>query len=317
MKRFDVVGIGRNCVDYLALVPSLPPPDAKVPMEDFRVVGGGQATTAMAALSRLGMKTAYVGVVGDDAGGKLVLDGLREMGVDVSSVVVEEGGETPAALIFVDESAQTRTIAYQPTAPGRLSASSVDLEFILSGRCLLVDPHETHFGLEIAPEAKKRAIPLIYDAEHLTEGFEEMLAAADYVVGSEDVVETLSASGVEEALKIILAAGPKAAVITLGTRGAAALTPEGYFHRPAYRVRVVDTTAAGDAFHAGFAYSILRGWGMEQTLAFSNALGGLVCRGLGGRETLPALDEVLDLIAPDTADQTFKGKPVNRKGEKR
>ncbi len=307
VSRFDVVGIGRNCVDYLALVPSLPAPDAKVPMKDFRVVGGGQATTAMAALSRLGLKTAYVGVVGDDEGGKLVLSGLREFGVDVSSVVVEEGGETPAALIFVDESAQTRTIAYQPTAPGRLTSSAVDLEFVLSARCLLVDPHETLFGLEIAGEARKRGIPLIYDAEHMTEGFQEMLAAADYVVGSQDVVETLGASGVEEALEIIFAAGPQAAVITLGNRGAVALTPEGFFRRPAYRVKVVDTTAAGDAFHAGFAYAILQGWDMDKTLAFAHALGGLVCRGLGGRETLPTLSETRKLMdsgeaVPDTGE---------------
>lgn len=295
-ESFDVVGIGRNCVDYLALVPCLPPPDAKVPMKEYRVVGGGQATTAMAALSRLGLKTAYVGVVGDDPGGKLVLSGLEEYGVDVSSVVVEKGGETPAALVFVDQAAQTRTIAYQPTAPGRLSLSSVDPEFILSGRCLLVDPHETLFGLEMAGEAKKRGIPVIYDAEHMSEGFTEMLSAADYVVGSEDVVETLNASGVEEALKIIFAAGPQAAVITLGSEGAIALTPEGLFRRPAFRVPVVDTTAAGDAFHAGFTYSILRGWDMNRTLDFANALGALVCRGLGGRETLPTLSETLELM---------------------
>jgi len=295
-KRFDAVGIGRCCVDYLALVPSLPPPDAKVPMKDFRVVGGGQATTAMAALSRLGLKTAYVGVVGDDRGGRLVLSGLEEFGVDVSSVVIEKGGETPAALIFVDQAAHTRTIAYQPTAPGRLSLSAVDPEFILSGRCLLVDPHETLFGLEIAPAAKERCIPLIYDAEHPTEGFAEMLAAADYVVGSREVVETLGASGVEDALEKILSAGPKAAVITLGDRGAAALTPEGIFRRPAFPVEVVDTTAAGDAFHAGFAYAVLQGWDMARTLDFANALGALVCRGLGGRETLPALSEVREFI---------------------
>ena len=295
-ELFDAVGIGRNCVDYLALVPSLPAPDTKVPMRDFRMVGGGQATTAMAALSRLGLKTAYVGVVGDDPGGKLVLSGLEEFGVDVSSVVVEDGGETPAALIFVDESARTRTIAYQPTSPGRLSASTVDLEFVLSARCLLIDPHETLFGLEVAGEAKKRGIPIIYDAEHMTEGFEEMLAAADYVVGSADVVETLKASSVEEALERILAAGPKAAVITLGSGGAIALTAEGFSRRPAYRIGVVDTTAAGDAFHAGFAYSILQGWDMNRTLAFANAMGALVCRGLGGRETLPALAEVTELL---------------------
>ncbi len=286
-------------------------------MKDYRLVGGGQATTALAALSRLGLKTAYLGVVGDDPGGKLVLSGLKEFGVDVSSVVVEEGGETPVALIFVDETAHTRTIAYQPTAPGRLSLSSVDPEFVLSGRCLLVDPHETLFGLEIAPAAKERSIPLIYDAEHMTDGFEEMLAAADYVVGSEDVVSTLNASCVEAALETILDAGPKAAVITLGSEGAIALTRRGLFRRPAFRVRVIDTTAAGDAFHAGFAYAVLRGWDMERTLDFANALGALVCRGLGGRETLPDLKEVLDLVAAGTTVPTSEEKLFNRKGEKR
>ncbi|MFH1037911.1 MAG: PfkB family carbohydrate kinase [PVC group bacterium] len=297
MNRFDVVGIGRNCIDYLALVSSLPPPDSKVPMKEYRVVGGGQATTALAALSRLGLKTAYVGVVGDDDGGRLVLEGLREMGVDVSGVVVEKGGATPIALIFVDEQAGTRTIAYQPTSPGRLSISSVDLNLILSARCLMVDPHETLFGLEVSKEARKRGIPIIYDAEHLTGGFYEMLAAADYVVGSEDVVQTLKAAGPEEALKKLLSAGPTAAVITLGARGAIALTPEGYVRSSAFRIEVVDTTAAGDAFHAGFAYSVLQGWGMEKTLEFSNALGALVCRGLGGRETLPTLDEVFNFLS--------------------
>ncbi len=287
MNRFDVVGIGRNCIDYLALVPSLPPPDSKVPVKEYRVVGGGQATTALAALSRLGLKTAYVGVVGDDAGGRMVLEGLREMGVNVSNVVVEEGGTTPVALIFVDEEAHTRTIAYQPTAPGRLSVNAVDRDFILSARCLMIDPHETLFGLEIAKDARLREIPIIYDAEHMTEGFEEMLGAADYVVGSEDVVKTLGASGPEDALEKILAAGPTAAVITLGKRGSVALTPEGYVRRPAFPVTVVDTTAAGDAFHAGFAYSVLQGWGMENTLEFSNTLGALVCRGLGGGKPSP------------------------------
>ena len=161
--------------------------------------------------------------------------------------------------------------------------------------------------LEMAGEAKKRAIPVIYDAEHMTEGFTEMLSAADYVVGSEDVVETLNASGVGEALKIILDAGPQAAVITLGSEGAAALTAEGFFRRPAWRVAVVDTTAAGDAFHAGFAYSILQGWDMARTPDFANALGALVCRGLGGRETLPTLAEARELMnsgetVPDTGE---------------
>lgn len=295
-KKFDVVGIGRNCVDHLAVLSSFPSPDAKLPMKEYRVVGGGQATTALAALARLGLNTAYVGVVGDDAGGWLVLEGLRTEGVDVSSVVIDKNAETPVALIFVDEAAGTRTIAYQPTSPGRLSPSAVDMDLILSARCLMVDPHETLFGLEISKEARERGIPLIYDAEHLTDGFYEMLSVCDYVVGSSEVIRTLGLSTPEEALKKLLSYGPQASVITLGPAGSTALTQNGFYRRPAYPVRVIDTTAAGDAFHAGFAYGILRGWSMDKILDFSNAMGALVCRGLGGRETLPSLGEVREFL---------------------
>jgi len=296
VKKFDVVGIGRNCVDYLAVLPNLPAPDSKVPMKEFRKVGGGQATTALVALSRLGLKTAYVGVVGDDPGGRLVLDGLRKEGVDVTNVVVAGDLSTPAALIFVDEAASTRTIAYQPTSPGRLKSSSIDMDLVLSTRCLMIDPHETLFGLELAPLAKARGIPIIYDAEHMAEGFYEMLATADYIIGSEDVIQTLEAVTPEEALNRLLSFGARAAVITLGAKGSIALTANGLIRCSAYRIEVVDTTAAGDAFHAGFAYGILKSWELKKILTFSNAMGALVCRALGGRESLPSLEEIHEFL---------------------
>lgn len=307
-KKFDVVGIGRNCVDYLAVLPELPEPNSKVPMKEFRVVGGGQATTALAALSRLGLKTAYFGVVGGDPGGRLVLDGLRAEGVDVSGAVVADDLTTPAALIFVDEGAGTRTIAYQPTPSGWLSSGMVDMDAILSTRCLMIDPHETEFGLEIISPAKEREIPVIYDAEHRTAGFYEMLAAADYIIGSEDVIATLGAADPGEALEEIFSYGARASVITLGSKGAIALDAGGFIHQPAYRVDVVDTTAAGDAFHAGFAYGILRGWGLKKILSFSNAMGALVCRGLGGRESLPTLEEVNEFMERERVDSVISNQ---------
>ena len=296
VKKCDVVGIGRNCVDYLAVLPTLPAPDSKVPMKEFKMVGGGQATTALVALSRLGLKTAYMGVVGDDSAGRLVLDGLRREGVDLTNVVVDGDFPTPVALIFVDEAAGTRTIAYQPTSPDRLKHAAINMEIVLSARCLMIDPHETLFGLELAPLAKARGIPIIYDAEHMAEGFYEMLAAADYIIGSEDVIQTLGVSTPEEALNKLLSFGAWAAVITLGTNGSIALTTNGLIRCPAYRIEVVDTTAAGDAFHAGFAYGILKGWELKKILTFSNAMGALVCRALGGRESLPSLEEIHEFL---------------------
>lgn len=295
-KFYDVVGIGRNCIDHLAILQSMPRIDSKVPMIRYWVEGGGQAATAMVALSRLGLKVAYVGIVGDDFQGKMVVEGLQKEGVDTSNVVIEKGIPTPVALILVDEKSGRRTIAYLDSMKGRLERSSLDRKMILSTRCIMIDPCGTLLGVEMSEEAKKGGIIIIYDAEHMVEGFYEMLSLCSYAVGSEDVIETLGLSNPEKALKKLISYGPKAAVITLGERGSIALTAGGFIRKPAYKVRVVDTTAAGDAFHAGFAYAILKKWDLEKVLEFANALGALVCRGLGGRESLPRLEEVWELL---------------------
>ena len=293
---FDVIGIGRSCMDHLALLEAMPRIDSKVPMVRYRMVGGGQTATAMVALSRLGLKVAYIGKVGDDAGGRLVVDGLEKEGVDTSGVILERGVPTPIALIFVDGETGRRTIAYLDSMNDGLTLDRVDVEKILSARCLLIDPQETLLGVQISGEAKRRGVTLIYDAEHMVEGFREMLSCCDYVIGSEDVIEVVGGNCPEEALEKLFSLGQKAAVITLGERGCVAVSSEGLIRKPAFSLDVVDTTAAGDAFHAGFAYSVLKEWDIEKTLEFSNAMGALACRGLGGRESLPTIEEVMELL---------------------
>ena len=297
---FDVIGIGRSCIDHLALVESTPPVDSKVPMVRYRVVGGGQTATAVVALSRLGLKVAYIGRVGDDHRGRMVIEGLEKEGVDTSGVVIEKGMATPVALIFVDEETGRRTIAYLDSMNDGLTVDRVDVETVLSARCLLIDPQETLLGVQISVESKRRGVTLIYDAEHMVEGFHEMLSCCDYVVGSEDVIEVVGGSCPKDALEKLFSSGQKAAVITLGERGCVAVSSEGFIRKPAFSVDVVDTTAAGDAFHAGFAYAVLKGWDIGKTLGFSNAMGALACRGLGGRESLPIIDEVWNLLGWQT-----------------
>ncbi len=293
---FDVIGIGRSCIDYLAVVESLPPPDSKIPVLEYRREEGGQSSTAMVALSRLGLQVAYAGVVGDDPEGRLLIEGLEKEGVDTSNVRVVEGKRTPVALILVEAGKGTRTIAYLDSPEGELSGSGVERAKLLDAKCLMIDPYGTKVGVEIAGEAKEKGATVIYDAEHPVEGFYEMVAASDYVVGSEAVIKTIGSKTPEEALEKLLSFGPETAVITLGSEGCIALTADGLNRKPAFPVEVVDTTAAGDTFHAGFAYGLLQGWELDKILDFASALGALVCRGLGGRQTLPSLDETLQFL---------------------
>lgn len=142
----------------------------------------------------------------------------------------------------------------------------------MSTRCLLIDPHEPLFGLEIASEAKARDIPIIFDVEHHTPGLYEMIGVSDYVIGAEEAIRTLGVNTPEEALKKAVSFGPRAAVITPGAKGSIAMADKKIIRHSAFQVEVIGTTAAGDAFHAGFAYGLLQNWDLMDILNFSNAM---------------------------------------------
>ena len=296
MPEFDVVGVGRCCLDYFALVEKLPRPDRKVPMRSYRVVGGGQSSTALVALSRLGLKTAFIGAVGDDREGRFLLEGLRKEGVDIRAVRIATGKKTPVAFILVDEETRSRTIIYLDSLREEVRPERFKLPQLPSGRCLLVDPYGTLLGIELAAAARRSGTPVIYDAEHEVEGASRIISLSDYVIGSEDVIETLGARDAEDALQKLFSPGPRAAVITLGKRGCLALSREGFLRQSSFPVSVVDTTAAGDSFHAGFAYGVLKNWSLPRTLELASALGALVCRSVGGRESLPGRSELEEFL---------------------
>ena len=101
-KPFDVVGMGLNSVDFLCVVPEFPSSNSKMPMLNFSKQGGGQVATAMVALSRWGVKTRYIGKVGDDELGRFSLESIRHEGVDISSVTTEPRATNQFAVIIVD-----------------------------------------------------------------------------------------------------------------------------------------------------------------------------------------------------------------------
>jgi len=106
----DVVGLGECSVDEVWMVPSRPAWGAKLHASRREQLGGGQVASAMVAASRLGLSAAYLGAVGDDLGGKLVLEGLVAERVDVSRVRTVAGGATRSALILVDAESGERTV---------------------------------------------------------------------------------------------------------------------------------------------------------------------------------------------------------------
>jgi sugar/nucleoside kinase (ribokinase family) len=290
-KRFDVVGIGLNSVDYLCVLPEFPAPNTKTSMTGFLRQGGGQAATAMVACARLGLRAAYLGAVGDDPIGKISLESLKLEGVNVDGVAVKPGLRSQCAVVLVDSRSGDRTILWDREA--RLEETDVKKDFVVDCGCLLVDGHALPAEIQAARWARESGIPVVFDAERVRDNTRELMSLCDYVIGSQEFPPLMT--GMSEprlALQALHEVGPSVVGMTLGENGAIAYDGRDFFESEGLSVSAADSTGAGDVFHAGFCYGVLQGWSLQKNLDFSNAFAAMSCRSVGGRTGIPRLDEV-------------------------
>src|SRR4030066_1867882 len=219
---FDVVGIRLNAIDYLCRVPRYPVPGEKLRMTGFSRQGGGQVATALVALSRWGLRTMYVGNVGDDEHGRLSLSLLREEGVDVSRARTVPGAASQFAVILVQGDSGERTILWERDARIKIRPGEIPDGEIRRARAVLVDGHDVPASRESARAAREAGVPVVLDAEKVQEGTEELLGLCDHIVAGSSFVEALfpgaaPSHGVRENHRRFL---PRTAPAPLGAAGA-------------------------------------------------------------------------------------------------
>lgn len=294
---FDVVGMGLNAVDHLCVVPRFPKYEEKLRMEEFRRAGGGQVASAMVACAKWGLSAKYVGKVGGGEMGAFSLSSLREAGVDVSDVAVVDGALNQLAFILIDRTTGERTIIWKRDDRLKMLPEEVPLEAIASGRLLHLDGHDAPAAAHAAREARRLGITVVIDAETVKDGTRELVAHADYVVASSEFPERFTGrKNRREAIEEIKEGGAVCAVSTLGKTGSVCLYEGRYMETRGFRVKCVDSTGAGDIFHAAFVYGLAEGWQMEKTLEFSNAAAALNCTEVGARAGIKPLEEIFGLI---------------------
>lgn len=296
---FDVLGIGLNATDTLLLLPEFPPYAGKVPFERELLSPGGQVATAVVACAKLGLRTKYVGTIGDDLRGKIQRESLEGTGVDTSGLIVRNGCPNQTAYILIDERTGERTVLWQRSECLRLTASEIHTEDIAGARMIHIDGYDLEAASYAASLARARGIPVSLDVDTVYPGFDSVLQYVDYLVagsgwpgkwtGETDPLVALERLQREYKLRV--------AAMTLGDFGSLALEDERWFYSGAFEVLCADTTGAGDVFHGAFCYALLAGMPMRKALEFSNAAAALNCTGVGARGHVPGLLEVESLIA--------------------
>jgi sulfofructose kinase len=292
-KSFDVVGMGLNAVDFLCVVPEFPTKNAKLKISQFSKQGGGQVATAMVALSRWDVKTKYIGKIGGDELGQFSLSSIREERVDISSVTVAPDTPNQFAVILVDGTSGERTILWDRDERLMYCEGELRKEDVCSGKILHLDGHDIHAAIQCARWAKEEKILTVIDLDKVEPLTSELIQHINFVVTSARFPTLFT--GISDLKRALLELQKHTAgflCATLGDEGAMVLMEGKILHMESFRVKTVDTTGAGDVFHAGFIYGLLQNWEVEEILRFANAVAALKCRTLGGRSGIPTLEEV-------------------------
>ena len=284
--------MGLNSVDFLSLVPQFPTLNSKMEILQFSKQGGGQVATAMVALSRWGIRTKYIGKVGDDELGDFSLDSLRQDGVDVSSVAVEQNATSQFAMIIVDRASGERTILWDRDKQLIYREGELRREEVCSGKILHLDGHDIQAAIQCAKWAKEDGIPTVIDLDKIEPLTSELIKKIDFIITSSRFPTLFTGiSDREKALIEMQRQIPGFLCATLGREGAVALVDGNILRVKGFKVDAIDTTGAGDVFHAGFIYGLLQNWDVMEILRFANAVAALKCRDLGGRRGIPTLEE--------------------------
>jgi sulfofructose kinase len=295
------VGVGLNATDTLILLDEFPEYAGKVPFAEERLSPGGQVASAIVACAKWGLRTKYIGTVGDDLRGRIQRESLEGTGVDTSSLVVRSGCANQTAYILIDKRTGERTVLWQRPAGLQLRVEDIQKSDIVSSRMLHLDGYDTEAAGWAARIAREHGIPVSLDVDTIYPDFDRVLRNVDYLVASsswpgrwtgyEDPFEALEELRREYQFPIT--------AMTLGQNGAAALVDGNWYYSPGFAVNCVDTTGAGDIFHGAFCYAMLNRMNMNAALEFSNAAAALNCTALGARGHVGSLEEVRLLIASD------------------
>jgi len=298
MPEFDVVGVGLNATDTLLIVPHFPAYAGKVPFEEEHLSPGGQVASALVACARLGLRTKYIGAVGDDLRGRVQMESLQGTGINLDHVLVRRGCPNQSAYIVIDRSTGERTVLWRRDDCLKVRAGEITDGMIAGARLLHIDGHDTPAVARAAEIARRHGIPVTVDVDTIYDGFDRVLPNVDYLVASSEFPTAWTGeSDPFQALESIQRQfGMRVAAMTLGAHGALARVDGRFHYAPGFVVNCVDTTGAGDVFHGAFCYAVLQAMPMDQALDFSNAMAALNCTALGARGGIRGRDEVVALM---------------------
>ena len=304
----NILVVGSINMDLVMCCPRIPVPGETILGADrFVTHPGGKGANQAVAVARMGGQCTMIGCVGNDAFGRQLTAALTEEGIDTHAVAVTGSDATGTAMILVDSRGENAIVV----AGGANLAVTAD-DHIYPNEHLFEAAHIVLLQLELPLPTVRAAVAMarrtncraILDPAPGRPGMPSDLCRVSVICPNVTEAELITGkkTGEERADKNIgldlIARGAQAAILKLGPRGSLVISSDGEIARvPAYKVDIVDTTGAGDAFNGAFAVALARGHDLAEAAKWGNAAGALTCTRLGAQAAIPTADEVKILMA--------------------
>lgn len=283
----QVVCVGVITMDTIALVDKYPSEDERVLAEEISRGGGGPAAVAAVALARLGVSTAIVGTIGDDADGREILEIFKREGVDTSGISIATTPTAGSVIVASKEHSARAISTRQPMKQAPANDAAKNLVKLAQW------VHCDHVGITRLEEleiSRGSGPKISFDAGYGVETFDvnlvDLFVPTDRQMALRHPGHSLEAAMAKDAL----AAG-NIVVATCGSEGSAAYS-DSFITAPGFSVEVVSTLGAGDVFHGALMAQVVENRPLREALRRANAVAALSCRGLDGQSAIPTLHEL-------------------------
>ncbi len=298
-----IVVVGSVNLDLVCTGERIPAPGETLTGSSFQTFHGGKGANQAVAVAMLGYPVSMIAKVGDDEFGTRLRRGLRDAGVSVTAVETVKGISSGVALISVDKQGQN-SITVIPGANGRLLPRDLEraLPRLRSAGMILSQleiPMETVEYL--CATAHRFQVPFVLDPAPARQISRKMLSQVTILTPNESETcalcgiqrSELSLATVAEIAENLKSQGAENVIVKMGSDGAYVAGTDGLRKMvPAFKVRAVDSTAAGDAFNGGFAVALMRGKGLEEAVRYGAAVGALSVTRMGAQPSMPTAREV-------------------------
>jgi ribokinase len=303
-----ILVVGSVNMDVVCAVDQIPRPGQTVMGQDVQLFHGGKGANQAMGIARLGYPVHMVGRVGDDAAGARLRAGLRAGGVDVRRLAITRGTPSGTALIVTDRRGEN-SIVVSAGANARLTPRDVQPLAAVLRSCAMVllqleIPLETVDRVTLL--AQRAGVPVMLDPAPARDLPARLLRRITWITPNESEAAYLCGTGATTTMTRAVAAthaaalrarGAKTAIVTLGQRGASVAAPDGTTYAvPAFRVRPVDSTAAGDAFNAGLAVALVHEQPLADAVRYASAAAAVSVTRTGAQASLPTAREVRRLL---------------------